>query len=245
MSAAFAAIVFLAFAVETVAGFGATVVTVTLAAFLMPIEAILAVFVPVNVVLSTYVVLRHRRGVDARLLARRVVPYMALGVAAGMILVRLRGAGWLQPAFAAFVVILAVLELARMRRPQDDARPLPSALAGTALAGAGVIHGLFACGGPLVVWVVGREVADKYRFRSTLSALWLTLNVFLVGAWIADGAITRASLVGSAILLAPLGLGILVGERVHAWLPERRFRAAVFLLLLVAGLALLVRTLRA
>jgi uncharacterized membrane protein YfcA len=246
---ALAAIVFLAFVVEAIAGFGATVVTVTLAAFLLPIDVALALFVPVNVLLSAYLVVRHFRGVDVALLARRVLPAMGVGVAGGMALSRIRNAGWLQVAFAAFVVILAASELVALRRPVDPAGApkarLSSPVAVTALAGAGVIHGLFACGGPLVVWVVGREVEDKYRFRSTLSALWLVMNVVLVCAWAASGTVTLKTLGSSSILVLPLLLGIAVGERVHARLPERSFRLAVFGLLLVAGLALLVRSLRA
>ncbi|MCL4234193.1 MAG: hypothetical protein KJ042_06710, partial [Deltaproteobacteria bacterium] len=47
-------IVAFAFTVETIAGFGATVISVSLAANLMPLDELLPIVVPLNVALSAY-----------------------------------------------------------------------------------------------------------------------------------------------------------------------------------------------
>lgn len=234
-------IVLLAFAVEAAAGFGSTVVTVTLAAQIMPVDAVLARFVPVNVLLSLYLVARYRRAVDLRLLARRVLPWMGVGMAAGLAIAHFASPGWVKVAFALFVVVLSALELRALRRG-GSAAPLGAGTAGGALVGAGVVHGMFACGGPLVVWVVGREVDDKATFRATLSALWLLLNVVLLVGYLLGGQLDGGTLKESALLVAPLAAGIFVGERVHDRLSPARFRAGVFLLLLIAASVLLVRS---
>jgi hypothetical protein len=234
-------IVLLAFAVEAAAGFGSTVVTVTLAAQLMPVDAVLARFVPVNVLLSLYLVARYRRSVDLRLLFRRVLPWMGVGMAGGLAVAHVASPGWVKVAFAIFVVVLSAFELWGLRRG-GSARPLGAGTAGGALVAAGLVHGMFACGGPLVVWVVGREVDDKAVFRATLSALWLVLNVVLVVGYVLGGQLDGGTLKESAFLVLPLAAGILVGERVHDRLSPERFRAAVFALLFVAAGVLLVRS---
>lgn len=234
-------IVLLAFAVEAAAGFGSTVVTVTLAAQLMPVDAVLARFVPVNVLLSLYLVARYRRAVDLRLLARRVLPWMGAGMAAGLAIAHFASPGWIKFAFALFVVTLSALELRALRRGASAAR-LGAATAGSALLGAGVVHGMFACGGPLVVWVVGREVDDKATFRATLSALWLVLNLVLVVGYVLGDQLDGGTLKESAFLVVPLVAGVFVGERVHDRLSPARFRASVFLLLLIAASVLLFRS---
>ena len=66
------AIVALAFIVEAASGFGATIVTVALAAQLYAIPEVLATFIPVNAALSTLIVLRYRHAVDGRLLSALV-----------------------------------------------------------------------------------------------------------------------------------------------------------------------------
>lgn len=237
-------VVFVAFVVEAAAGFGATLITVTLGAHLLPIDAVLATFLPVNLALSAYVAGRHRRLIAWRLLLGGILPWMGLGLALGMALSWLKGETWLKVVFAAFVVALAAVELWRMRRAGDAGSGAlrPSIRAGV-LGAAGVIHGLFACGGPMVVYVAGREVQDKGAFRSTLSALWLVLNTALCVSYAAGDQITAATLGRSAALVAPLLLGIIGGEWAHARAPERRFRVGVFALLLVAGAALLARSL--
>ena len=186
-----AAIVSLAFLVEAAAGFGGTVVTVSLASQLLPVDDVLARFLPVNVVLSAYVVLRYRRHVARRLLFARILPWMGLGAVAGFFLARAASPVWLKIVFATFVIVLSTLELWSLARRRPRTCALRAPIAAAALLVAGVLHGLFACGGPLAVWVVGREVDDKAVFRATLSALWLALNILLVAALTVDAKIQR------------------------------------------------------
>lgn len=244
--ALFALVVWLAVVVEATAGFGATVVTVTLASNLLPLPDVLAAFVPVNFVLSAYLVGRYRKEVDRGLLFRTFLPLMGAGMIAGTALFQLAEQAWLRTTFALFVVALSAVELLRARTPTHaDAGPPPPAARVVALLGAGVIHGLFACGGPMLVYVAGRTIPDKGRFRATVSAVWLSLNVFLLASYRAAGTLGAESLKTSALLLGALLLGVPVGEWVHQRIPAARFRVAVFGLLLVAGGAQLARGLLA
>lgn len=238
-----AAVVLVAIVVESAAGFGATVVTVTLGAQLLPLDAVLAAFLPLNVMLSLAVVARNVKHVDRRVLLVQVLPWMGIGTAVGVALARFRGAGWIKIVFAAFVIVLSVSELVAMKRKADErTTPLSPPVSAVALSTAGIIHGLFACGGPLVVWVVGRTISEKSAFRATLSALWLLMNVVLVGTMVWDGSVSRASLVTTAALVPSLLLGLLLGDRLHRKLDERSFRLGVFVLLLVAAGVLLLRS---
>jgi uncharacterized membrane protein YfcA len=246
----------LAFTVEATAGFGSMVVALTLAAWFLPIDRVLASLLPVNVLLSGYLTLRHRRHVDGGVLVRRVFAWMVPGMLLGMAPAALadvfpalaggpRAGDVIRGVFAVFVVVLAAVELWRARAGTSANTPaLPAPLAATALVGAGVVHGLFACGGPLLVYVVGRELDDKARFRATLSAVWLLLNGALLVPRLVEGALDRAALEGSAVTLVSLVGGLVIGEQLHRRIPVARFRVAVFALLLVAGFALLGRSLR-
>jgi uncharacterized membrane protein YfcA len=236
-------IVCAALLVEASLGFGATVVVVALGAFLYPIEQLLPAYVPVNMVLSTYMVVRHWDAIDGRLLLRRVLPFMALGLPFGLFLFRFSGGPLLKTLFGVFVVVLATLELVRLARTgrvngAAAVRPLPAAAAGIFLVLGGLVHGAFGTGGPMAVYVAGREIADKRVFRSTLSALWLLLNAALLATYAASGFLSLASARLSATLLVPLAVGIAAGEWAHRRLPHRAFATLVFAVLLVAGLVL-------
>jgi len=249
---AFAAIVLLALVVEAALGFGATVIAVALGALFYPIDVILPAYVPVNMVLSAYLVLRYRDAVDGRLLLRRIVPFMALGLPAGLLLFRYSSGPLLKALFGVFVVGLAAVELLRLGRAARAARattgdapplaPLATAPAAALLLLGGVIHGAFGTGGPMAVYVAGRQIADQRVFRSTLSALWLALNGVLVVTYALGGYLTPASVKLSLVLLVPLAVGTVVGEWTHRRLQGRTFAALVFTVLLLAGLALALRS---
>ena len=89
--------------------------------------------------------------------------------------------------------------------------------------------------------MIGKEPLSKGEVRSTLSVVWLVLNVALAVAFTAEGRYEAQTLVALAIVIPGVGLGILVGEWLHHRVDERRFRTAVFALLLAVAVALMAR----
>jgi uncharacterized membrane protein YfcA len=237
------AILGLGFVVEAVAGFGGTVVALSLGARWFSIDQLLAWFLPLNLALSTYLAVRHRRHVDRALLARQVLPAMLLGLAGGTALSAVLTAEGGARVFAAIVVAVAVFELARLLATTPAAAPpavrRPVQLA--VLAVAGVVHGLFATGGPLAVAVINRSVPDKATLRATLAVLWLTLNAIVATRLAVDGALSSGTLPASAALVPALAVGIFAGEAIHRRVPERPFRYVVAGLLGATGVLLLTR----
>jgi hypothetical protein len=233
-----AAVVFLAFVAEATVGFGATVVTVALGAFLYPLDVLLPAFVPLNIVLSTYLVVRYRSEVDLSLLLRRILPLMGLALPFGMLLFGAVEDRPLKIAFGVFVVVLSTIELVRAVRRSGDERPLHGAVRVVLLLLGGLVHGLFATGGPMAVYVAGREITEKGAFRATLASLWLLLNLSLVVGYAIGGNLTLETGRISLVLIVPLGLGMLAGEWLHRRVRPSLFRGLLFGLLLLAGLLL-------
>jgi len=200
--------------------------------------------VPLNLVLSAVFVWRGRRSVDVQLLFTRIVPAMLVGLPFGLVAFRFVPAAWLARAFAVFVLVLGVVELRRELRSEDNAasRPLSRAVSLSLLFVGGVIHGAFATGGPMAVYVAGRTLGgDKARFRATLSTLWLVLNAVVAAGYVIMKRIDRTSARETALLFVPLLIGIAVGEMAHRRVPMRLFRRGVFTLLALAGVVLLLR----
>jgi len=238
--AGLAAIAFAAFATEAALGFAGTVLAVSLGAQLVPLDVLLPAFVPINLALSLSIAVVDRARIAWRHLAVELAPPVAVGAAIGLALFRLPGRLQLQLAFGLFVVALAAIELARMRRPT----PLPPArLTGRALLLAGgLAHGLFGAGGPMIVYVLRQRLADKGTFRATLAVVWLTLNVLLVANYAAMDLYRRelgAPMIAMAAVVAP---GFVVGNRLHRAIDPALFHRVVVVLLLCAGAFLAIRT---
>ncbi|MFT5679221.1 MAG: putative membrane protein YfcA [Myxococcota bacterium] len=229
------AILILAYAVQTAAGFGATVLAVTIGSFFMPIEELVPLLVPLSLAQTLWIGWRHRKQVDTGYLLGRILPLMGAGMLVGFYALSDLGGSNLKLAFALMILVLSVQELVAMRR--GTAAGAGSAVTEiVALLGAGVVHGIFATGGPLLVYAASRRAMDKGTFRSTLIVVWLPLNAVLCTQLIVAERLTTAQAPTVGLLLLTLPLGVWLGERIHDRVDETRFRKMVFTLLFVAAL---------
>jgi len=231
-----AAIVGGAFAIEATSGFGATILIVTFGVHLFPLTTLLPVIVPLGLVLSVSLAWRNRAHVDRSLVVRRILPLMGVGLAIGLAIFERASNDGLRRVFGFFVVGVALSELWRTLRETGAPRPLPELATRAALFGAGVIHGLFSSGGPLLVYALGRLPIEKRVFRATLSTVWVVLASALTIAYAWQGRVGRESLLATATLLPVLATAFVAGDWAHHRLDESKFRILIYLLLIVAGL---------
>ena len=241
----FVAVVAVAFAVGAILGFGSTILSVTFGAQWVPLQVLLPVLAPFNTLIGCFIVLRYRKSVKWRLLLLRVWPVALVGLPLGMLVFNQEEGAWLKLAFGLFVTSLAVVQLARERMASKKnellpaLRPLPRTLF---LFLGGFVHGIFQTGGPMMVYVLGREVTDKDEFRSTVSMLFLPLGLALIFNYARRGlynaeAIGYMGWAGGAMLVA-----LLAGEWLHRRIDNTRFRAAVWWALAFGGGVLFLRS---
>ncbi|MBR1810612.1 MAG: sulfite exporter TauE/SafE family protein [Clostridia bacterium] len=106
---------------------------------------------------------------------------------------------------------------------------------------AGVVHGLFVCGGPLIVSYFSAEIEDKNEFRSTISAVWVVLNGFIfiddlrMGHWHAD---TVKLFVPAAVVMVA---AMFIGSILYKKMSRSVFMKVTFVLLMISGVALLLK----
>lgn len=244
-------ILFLGYVVQAAVGFGSTLIIVTLGSHVVPLTVLLPMLIPLDVAMTLSMVIQERAHIDRRALGRVILPLMGLGMALGMSLVPFGDWPALRQAFAVFVVGLSLVELGGMARAGGlRAAEPPLSAPGDAprsrwrwvfLLAGGVAHGIFATGGPLVVAWAGKALPDKRVFRATLTALWLVTSFILLGRYALSGHLNAALIPGMAAGFVPMGLGMWVGNRLHHRVDPARFRLGVYVLLLGAGLALLLR----
>ncbi len=230
--------IFLAFTLEAVTGFGSIVIALALGAQLVPMESLLPVLVPLSVCMSSVMVWRHRHMIDLPLLTRQLLPGMLIGTLLGYLVKPYLDAALLRQLFGLLIIWFAARELWRMRHATPFAMR-PAWLTRSLIAVAGVTHGLFASGGPLLVYAVSGLQMDKTRFRATLITVWLSLNAVLAIAFALDGRLQPA-LPLVAAYIPVIFAGVYFGEKLHHRVSEQHFQVVIYLLLLVTG-ALLAR----
>lgn len=239
---ALAAILVLGYTVQTVSGFGSMVVVVTLGAHLLPISDLVALVVPVSLLQTGWIAVRHRDGTRWDLLLRGVLPLMGGGMLVGFAALSGASSPWMKRAFGVMVVVLAVRELWRLGSASAAMGvPLSRPVYGGALFGAGVIHGVFATGGPLLVYALSRTELSKKAFRATVTTVWLVLNLVLSAGMALDGRYDADALGVMALLACATPVGLVVGEYLHHRVDELRFKRLVYVVLALAALSLVVR----
>jgi len=235
-----AAFVLVAYITQTMTGFGSLIIVITLGSHLYPVEFLLPVIVPVDICATAYIAARYSNRIDRDLLFRRILPFMGLGLAAGIFVFQFVHGLLLKRCLGLLVVFLCSRELYRMLRGRNDLRLLAPWKYTLTIVSAGVVQGIFASGGPLTVYAVSRFKLPKATFRSTLSALWFLTNTVLAASYLATGRLTTTTVRFTVLLVPFVLIGMVAGERLHHHVNEHHFRIAVFLILSIAGLSILV-----
>lgn len=233
--------VFLAYATEALTGFGAALVAVTLGAHFYPIDKLVPVLVPLNVIVTGYIAIRHRREIEHRLLLKQILPFMGCGVVAGTLIFPLLRGPSLQWILGIVVIVFAGRELVLLKVKKQGGNPFGLWVAGAWQLLAGIVHAFYTTGAPPLVYSISRLNLPKGIFRATLCTVWSSMNLMMIVIFLGNGRINSESLTLTASLLPLLPLGILTGEWLHGRINENGFRTFIYCLLLFSGAALLAR----
>jgi len=237
--AALALILVLAHSVETYLGFGSTIIALSLGLFLLPLETLLPVLVTVGILQSAWLIVRWHSHIRWRLILISILPLAAAGMAAGILLRDYASEALLVALLGVFIVVVSTLELIALYRSNVRQLPLRRWVTVPVILAGGLFQGLFASGGPPIVYYAGREIDDPAQFRSTLSVLWLILNIALLITLWAGGQAGVLTLELAALVLPGFIAGVVIGSFIK--MKSRTFKAATWAMLLIIGIVQLVR----
>jgi uncharacterized membrane protein YfcA len=106
----------------------------------------------------------------------------------------------------------------------------------------GVFTALFATGGPIYVSYLGMRIADPKVLRATMAFAIFMLTILRLIFMLAVGLILSVDIfILTAVLAAPLFIGIAAGTKFHTKLSQRAMKRSVGLILLFSGTMLLLR----
>ena len=106
------------------------------------------------------------------------------------------------------------------------------------LVAAGVVHGMFVCGGPLLIGYLTGRIREKEQFRATISTVWIFLNGLLLGTHLVQGMWTLSLLRIQLFTVPFLLLGMWIGSLLNRRMKQRTFMILTYVLLLISGISL-------
>lgn len=106
---------------------------------------------------------------------------------------------------------------------------------------AGLVHGMFVCGGPLLVVYASEKLKDKDEFRATLSVVWIILNSLIMFSDVRSGYFNSDMLALLAISIGILVFAILIGNKVAQKMNRNVFMTLTYILMGISGLSLILK----
>jgi hypothetical protein len=219
-------------------GFGGAL-GLPLLALAIPVKVIAPAWSLIGIVSSVAIVGRARRHVDWREFGR-LLPGCVVGIALGLFVFKALDAATLARALGVFIIVYAAYSWWLSTRPagtrppvkQQVLRPVSSVLSGIV----GTVFGSMATIFFAMFLDAGRMGKDA--FRATMSALILTISIARTAGYAAVGELTADSWILCAASLPAMGIGLLVGDRLHTNLSPAAFNRLVCILLALCGIAL-------
>ena len=228
-------ILFIAYMVRGIAGFGSGLIAVPLLAFYFPLQVVVPVVVFLDYVGSASQGLRNRQIVAWRELVF-LIPFALIGITIGLTFLTTLEPGVLSKALGGFVIVIAVyqlLPLPDLRGPRIFA--VPCGLFG------GCIGALFGTGGPFYVIFLTLRGLEKSVFRATFATNFLIDGAIRLVAYASFGLLQTDVLIAMAGALPIVILALWLGGRVHADLSRQTYARIISVLLLGTGLTLLLK----
>lgn len=235
----FCFIIVISYAIRGSAGFGG--VTVPLLAWFMSLKTVVPMVTFLGLVSSIAILRTEHRHIAWKDLWR-VLPWTALGVGIGVYFFKILDAtvlarmlGGFVLAYGCYALLMTWRKPGKLQLPMYAITPTAGTLAGFVGTMFGSMAGMFFA----VYLDILRHGRDT--FRATVAAILFALGILRGGAYIIAGEFTRDVLIACAVALPMMGLGIFIGNRIHANLNDVAFKRLVAAILIVSGLPLLVR----
>lgn len=235
-----AAIVFVAYIVRGMSGFGTSLVAIPLLVFIMPLHSAVPMMTLIALVMTVMVGLRDRDHVHWDEM-RYLLPPTLIGVFAGIFLFAALDPRFMRRLLGGFIVAYAaymvVSQFIRAGLRQCSRRwGWPAAF------GSAFVDSMFGGGGgPLLVIYMHRRGYTPVTFRATLAVLWLVEMVVRVVGYGVGGYYDRSVLLMAALLLPVMWLGNRTGEAISRRMSQRTFGRLIALVLFCSGVSLLLK----
>lgn len=233
-------VVFGAFFLKAMTGFGAAIIMVSLGAMFLPVQEVVPLCICLDL-LAGLALMRKDWSPGTYKYWGPLSVAMGMGAGAGALVLSRVDPSSMKLAIGAIVLGLGVwLWATRARAAGERAvpqTPQPAAFLTTTVAG--FCGGLFGISGPPIVWFFGSRFA-KADFRRVVVPLFIVASATSLVVYALTGLLDAQTLLRVLWCLPCWGAGLFLGGRAFARVPEERFGQLMAVILCAVGLKMLV-----
>ncbi|WP_411745171.1 sulfite exporter TauE/SafE family protein [Reinekea sp.] len=231
----------LAWTIEAATGFGSIVIALSIAALFLPIEQVVPILVVLNITMTIPMVIKYRDQIDWPILLKSILPLMSAGAITALLLAPYVDGRWLPIGFALLVLWFSSRSLLMLLKTSTSPKPNRPWQTKSLIFLAGITHGLYASGGPLLVYSLSGSRLSKSQFRTTLITVWASLNTLMAIWFIATDTMTKSTWVSILVLIPIVFIGARLGAWLHHKVDEQKFKLMVAVLLVLTSILLIIK----
>lgn len=237
----FLLIVFLTNIIQCVTGFAGTVLAMPASIMLVGYGVAKPILNVLGAVASVGVVATNHKSINKKEFLK-ITFIMLSGILVGIFISEhfTQYATILYRVLGVTVIVVAVANMIKFFAKTAE-KQLPAPVGIILLVLSGLIHGIFDCGGPLLVVYAAAKMKDSNELRSTLSAVWIVLNSIIMFCDIYDGYFVYSTIVLTVCCIVVLIFAIIIGNIVSRKLSRNAFLILTYVLMFISGVSLLLK----
>ncbi len=245
---AFYIVIFLTNVIQGITGFAGTILAMPPGLILVGYNAAKPILNVLGIFAGIYVFATQRKYVNWKEL-KKVVLIMAVGIFFGFFLKNLlAGYDWvLYKVLGMFVIVLAVQGYYKLVIVKNGKAKQKVEVKGekagqiVLLVSAGIVHGMFVSGGPLLIGYLSRTIKEKLSFRVTISTIWIILNTIILIQDISAKMWTYKLIMTQLISIPFFIAGMVLGSILVKRMSQTVFMKLTYILLFLSGLLLIIK----
>jgi len=230
-----ASVLFFAYLIRGVAGFGSALIAVPLLALVMPLTLVVPLVVFLDYLGSASQGVSNKQHIAWRDIWP-LLPFSLFGVMVSLYIMESIDQHFLTLCLGAFIILFAVYQLLPLKFGRASAVvACPAGFFG------GFVGTLFGTGGPFYVIYLNLRHLDKVAFRATFAAIFLIDGAMRLIGYALKGFYNLEAFYYILCAVPVAGLGLYFGGRIHTALGRDAFVRLISVLLLGSGTALLMK----
>lgn len=226
--------------IQGITGFAGTLIAMPFLIMLVDLETAKQVLNLLGILASLMIIIKDYKLIKKKQLLI-ILFWMTIGLVIGMIIYKIAPRRILLIVFPLFVLAVGIKGILKHNNETtvNSSNDKTTVIDILLLLFAGIIHGLFVAGGPLLVIYATEKIMEKNSFRATLSAVWIFLNSIMLIQAITANTITVSMSKYMLISIIPMFAGVIIGNYLLTKLSQQFFMKLSYTLLILSGISLL------
>ena len=225
-------IIFIAYIVRGLSGFGSGLIAIPLLSLFIPVHLAVSLITIIDFVASTVHGIQQREKIQWREVFR-LLPFSILGIALGLTLFHSLDSALLKQMLGIFILAYALYSL--WNPLLSKASAWWSVPAGTC---GGIISTLFGTGGPFYIMYLKARKMDKGSVRANFAIIFLLDSILRIAGYVQTEIVTEQIIDWLFLGLPTMAVAMWIGEHWHHKIPAIVFSRLISIFLLFSGVLL-------